>query len=1012
MRVLISHRTILSFTPPKIIRIATSRGKRQADTFAPGELNTSHEQFHPFWSLVPHYTAHASLVSDQNCPVAARAKLEIGMADEIKDGVAGMLAAGDYLGALKSEAGKAAIEEFAASIVSAEDAAGSTCAGTDETLLLALASLNAFLQINVTGPVLEDVPAFAPDMEELRKDCLRTLEVDGVSPYQYIPYLELFCLARRIVLSAPGRAGRVEGAGLSLAWMRLRVHIWHYKLLTQPHLGAGSTFAKSSQWSDVPSLISLVSDSMETVRKEVLDREIWAEGESSWSKAEKMECALELVNCEIMLGRDDKAREGLKEAVEMSGLEYVLTGALGKKTKFQDESKSQLVVLARSAEEATGGGAQPEALPLNDDVLLEKTAFDDVRGNGTTDASIPARLKDLGPDAQPQLDPLDQIILLTEATLKDAFSPLDVLTSTEVLPYAQRVLADKSTNWQVYTQALIVRSRTEVHRSRTVERGVLQLQAVVDQIVVDTSPAPGSSEGNVPSIAVTPADSKPTSFLPAPKPNESAPATERLKYVNAVSTPPRWHLESELAYGWAGIGSLVSALEIFKRLRLWPEVALCLASATASDGTERSGGEEKGRGVIRWRLFHRTGQDSSAPPVDADDEKIEDVTRLSGDDWMGPERTPPPNAARLWCILGDIEDEPAHYERAWTLSNARFSRAQRSLGEHYIQKKDFARARDAYSKAVHVNRLSPDMWSRLGDIHLRLGEFEPAAEAFSRAIGAASDVVGGEDARTWSNLGSSLYSMYCDAIDNLRNEATAKADGEEGKAGEEEIANPAKLLGQSLNAYKRGANLSRENWRIWDNVLTLATRTTPPSLVDMVLATQNILRIRQTEEALDSAVLSVLLREGLLMRDREGAVAGKPYEPKRGTIERTVVLLFEDVVAPLITARPELWELVSRERLWRNDYAGSIDASERAWRAAVAKLSDEEASFKELVRRTDELVSALENFGTEVEAIGEKWRGKARSAVRSALGKGRGKWEGGEEWGVLEKLMEGLKNQA
>ncbi|KAL2111125.1 hypothetical protein VUR80DRAFT_273 [Thermomyces stellatus] len=932
------------------------------------------------------------------------------MAGETKDDIAGMLSDGDYLGILRSEAGRAAIEEFVSSVTSTEGAAKTEGgAATHEALLVALASLNAFLQINVTGPVLEGVPAFSPDLESLRKKCLAALEVDGVSPYQYIPSLELYCLARHLILNFPSKPGRIGGTALSLAWMKLRIRVWHYKLLTQPHLGPGSTFAKSSQWSDVPSLISLVHESMDEVRKEVLDTEVWAEGVSSWSTDERVQCALELVNCEVMLGREDKAREGLKEVVGLSGFQYVLTGALGKRTKFQEESKSQLVVLAKSAEEAIGSGAQPEALPLNDDVLLEKTVFDDVKSNGANDASIPVALRDLTPDAQPQLDPLDQIVLLTEATLKDAFSPLDALTSEEVLPYAQRVISDKSTNWQIYTHALIVRSRVEVHRSRTVERGVLQLQAVVDQILVDTTPAGPS--GDVPSVAVTPADSKPTSFFPAPKPHESAPATERLRYVDAIAAPPRWHLESELAYGWAGVGSLVSALEIFKRLRLWAEVALCLASAAASDGNGRSGGEEKARGVVRWRLFHRTGADASSTPVDADDESIEDVTRLSGDDWMGPERAPSPNAARLWCILGDIEDEPAHYERAWEISNARFSRAQRSLGEHYIKAKNFPAARDAYKKAVHVNRLSPEMWSRLGDIHLRLAEFEPAAEAFSRAIGAANDVVGGEDARTWSNLGSALYSIYLEKMEALAG-GSAAADGEEGRPGEEEVENPSKILEKSLNAYKRGANLARENWKIWDNVLTLASRTTPPSLVDMVIAMQNILRIRHSEEAVDADVLSVLLREGLLMKEKEGAVPGQVYEPKRGTIERMVVLLFEDVVVPMITSRPELWELVSRERLWRHDYAGGIDASERAWRAAVAALSDEKAGYKSLVGRTDELVSVLENYGPEVESIGEKWRTKARSAVRSAMGKGRGKWEGEEEWKALESLMEGLKSSS
>ncbi|SPO01502.1 related to TPR repeat-containing protein [Cephalotrichum gorgonifer] len=954
---------------------------------------------------------------------------------EERAGLAGMVERGEYLDVLRTEAGKNAITEFVSYLDSAEDkaVAAPSSSHDDDSLLVALAALDAFLQINVTGPAIEGIPPFATDTGKLQKDCLRVLEVDGVAPYAYIPSLELFCLARRIILGAGAKEGRIGGSRVSLGWAKLRIHVWHYKLLTQPQLG-GSTFSKSSQWSEVPSLVALILAAMEGVRKEVLDGEVWADAPSEWTTEEKAECALELANCDIMLGRDESAREGVKEAAGLSGFQYVLSGALGKRTKFQETSLSQLVVLAKSASAEVGeSGAQPKALDLNDETLLEKIAFDKAQEDGSKAGTVPEALKDLAPDAQPQLVPLDQIALLTEATVKDAFSPPDDLTSEEVLPYAQRVLDDKATNWQIYTQALIVRSRVETHRSRTVERGVLQLQAVVDQVVVDTTPvAPTEPEAGVPAITLTePSKDAPTSFFPAPKPDESAPASERLRYIHALSTPPRWHLESELAYGWASVGSLISALEIFKRLRLWAEVALCLASAEPSDESGRTGGEEKARGIIRWRLFNRTGADGSVS-IDADDEDVPDVTRMKADDWKGPERSPPPNAPRLWCILGDLEDDPSHYERAWEISGSRYSRAQKSLAELYIQKNDYPAARDAYRKAVYVNRLSPDMWSRLGDIHLRLGEFSDAADAFGRAIGAASDVASGEDARTWSNMGSALYSMYCNALDAAvdairkggdigdEEEVTPAADEEEDEEprhvapkGEKD---PEKLLAQSLNAYKRGAGLQRDNWRIWDNVLTIASRTIPPSLQDMIIATQNIIRIRNTEEALDAAVLSVLLREGVLSQERTPAAEGI-HEPARGTVERAVVRLLEDDVVPLITKRSDLWELISRERIWRNDFAGGVDASERAWRAAVAALASADADAGEegwatLVTRTDELVSLLENFGPDIEAIGERWRGKARNAVRSALGKGRGKWEGSEGWAALEGLMEGLKKES
>ncbi|KND91548.1 Essential for maintenance of the cell wall protein 1 [Tolypocladium ophioglossoides CBS 100239] len=956
-------------------------------------------------------------------------------------------------------------------------------ASTAEILAVGLAALDAFLQANVTGPILPpdhiasienrfvkawtassrsaDINASPSSaLQRLRRACLGHLDVDGVSPYAHISYLELFSLARYVFTNAlaGGSESVLEveppssgGAGKhNVAWMRLRINIWHYKLLTQPSLGPGSNFTKSSQWSDVPTLASNILDSMDTLLGRISGEEVWSTAET-WSREEKAQFLVEAANNYILLGRYDKAKDALKDAAQLSGLVYALSGALGKRTKFQEKSTSQLVVLARSggqdaAAEDAKDDVQPDTLQLNDDTLLEEIHF--TKESNGNEAALPPSLADLSPDHQPQLSPLDQIILLTEATIKDAFSRIDTLTSEEVLPFAVRVLADKSTNWQIYTQALLVRSRIEVHRSRTVERGVLQLQAVADQVLTDTTGAPKQPEApakedtdavDVPAVQVTgpgqdaaAANSQaPTSFLPAPKASESAPAHIRLRYIHALCTPPRWHLESELAYAWAGVGSLSSALEIFKRLRLWAEVALCLASAAAVDdaGGRGSGGEEKAKAIIRWRLFHQSEDDASVS-TGPDDEGVEDSTILKIKDYSGPERTPPPtNAARLWCILGDLESNPSHYERAWEISKRRYARAQKSLGEHYLQQKDWNKAQEAYKLATTVNRLSPEIWSRLGDVSLRLGKFEEAAEAFNRSISSATDTAGGEDARTWSNLGSALWSLYCEVDGDAKDDSTAQdVDDKESEDRPRPTTgasrDPSTLLTQALAAYKKGASIAHENWRIWDNVLTLASRMRPPPVPEIVLAFKHIIRIRKSEEAIDADVISALLQDVVLVKETDAASG--VYDPPRGSMERLVTRLLEEEVVPLITQRSELWVLVARLRTWRRDYAGAIDASERAWRAAVgssgsgsagllpgdsasANWTADEAAWAEAVERTDELVSVLENWGPDVETVGARWRGKARSAVRSVMGRGRGSWEGSDGWRTLEGIMEGLK---
>ncbi|KAI8272422.1 TPR repeat-containing protein, partial [Colletotrichum sp. SAR11_240] len=878
------------------------------------------------------------------------------------------VAEGAYVDVLTSPVAKDVIARFASSLAQTSEQQPPSGSLSEDEIAVGLAALNAFLQSNVTGPVLENVerveklfvealaaadPSAGEDtLKVLRRKSFKELEVDGVSPYPYIPNIELFALARHTFnVSASEEVVTLSDATrLSIPWTRLRINVWHFKLLSQPSLGPGSNFAKASQWIDVPTLAEQITAGLDAVRKQLLDEDVWATGESAaaWSREEKVQFLLEAANTHIMLGRDDKAREALKEATQLNSFAYALSGALGKRTKFQEKSTSQLVVLAKSdvpeevvEEEKTG----PEAVALNDDTLLEEIQFSkDATGKhgelAAAPSALPAALADLSPDAQPRLSPLDQIILLTEATLKDTFSPVDTLTSEEVLPYAVRVVSDKPTNWQIYTQALLVRSRIEVHRSRTVERGVLQMQAVVDQVVVDTSEAPRPkaedvADVDVPAIAVTSPDTtttttsqqqKPTSFFPAAKDTDTAPAHVRLQYIHALSSPPRWHLESELAYSWAGVGSLVSALEIFKRLRLWAEVALCLASSASADDEDGrgSGGEQKARAIVRWRLFHKTGNPAAVEHADPDTELEdgEDVTYLKPDAFQGPERVPPPpNAPRLFCILGDLENDPAHWERAWEVSKHRFARAQKSLGEHWLQQKDWTKALEAYQAATRCNRLSPELWGRLGDISLRMGNFGDAAEAYGRAIGAAGEVVGGEDARTWSNLGSSLWSMYLETVEDLKKKMLDDKKKEDDDEEEQEVEHvhsdvkdPATLLSQALAAYKRGAQIAQENWRIWDNVLTLASRMRPPAVLDMVLALRAIMRIRKTEDALDDDVLRALLNEALLTKQKAEDDGHGVYTPPRGTVERAVVALFEESVVPLITTRSELWGLVVKLR--------------------------------------------------------------------------------------------------
>jgi tetratricopeptide (TPR) repeat protein len=891
--------------------------------------------------------------------------------------------------------------------------------GSAQALLTGLASFNAFLQANVTGPPLSrDSLLFGSvveprEVEERRKQCVSNLTIDGLSVYQYIPHVELFTFARAIFTEYFPRV--VSGKILDSKWMRIRINAYHQRLLSSGMSNTRLTDSVASLQTQVE--VDLIS----------LEKEILAEN-SAFSTEAKVQFVLEKAQIFIMHGLEVKAKENVQQAKAVSQFSYALSGALGKKTKFQQKDTSQLVVFAKSHEDSKVAAKSsalsprsqiavdlpihnkvelggPSAVELNDDTLLESIHFTKAEKDEKSD--LPSDLADLQPDKQPQLKPLDQIILLTEATLKDAFLPQDKLNSEEVLPFAVRVLNDKPTNWQIYTQALLVRSRIESHRSRTMERSVLQLQAIVDQIIAEIEKYISGGDG-IPQIHVT-------QFLPSPKESESAPVTERLKYIHQLNTPTRWEIETELAYAWSKAGSLVSAMEIFKRLKLWAEVALCYHSV---------GQEDKALQVIRRQLYYS----SKGPEMDKYSVDAEEVI---AEKWRGEIRTPPPpHAPRLWCILGDLEQDPSCWESAWEISNKHYARAQRTLGEYYIRQDELEKARDAYLKATVVNRQNGETWSRLGDIDLKVGNWDGAIIAYQQAI-----MIDDDDAKTYSNLGSALLSKHTE-MTQLQKPGTSERPkdsavtevlddeepGTQTQGSSDVQQNIKEILRQSLIAYRRGASLAYDNWQIWDNVITIAGRMSPPSFPEILMGMKAVIRIRSPtsgENAVDIDILRALVGEVLASEKDENPITmeGGIYTPPRGSLPRAVIDMVDSDVIPLITQRSELWALVEKLQLYRKDYQGALACAEKRWRIATAGdawLEDNEL-WTIVADATDGLVSAFENYGPQEKSSGsgvvEKgWKMKARSAVRSILGKVKDVWGETEEYSMLEQRLEELKN--
>ncbi|KAM5432003.1 hypothetical protein MferCBS31731_007673 [Microsporum ferrugineum] len=879
------------------------------------------------------------------------------------------------------------------------------------------AALDSFLQANVTGPPLSfgaevvfpsTVRESHGTLRAVRDSLIRDLSVNGEAVYKLIPNVELFAVARAILTHEEV----VKQGGESILGLtgRMRVNFLHQKMLNE---SADSLQAAIYEDLDAIGTHVLSDDDKSSLTKE--------------RRTEKVRFMLERAVIHTHHGHDSKARADLFQAAATNGFEFALTGKLGRRTKFQDRDISQLVVVAKSAEDnATeqqekDKNSDPKNLNLNDDTLLESIAFKkDQDQDGLKQASVsvqdgsslPASLANIDASDQPRLNPLDSIMLLSLASAITNTSPEDGLTREETIPYAVRVLEGGSSNWQVYSQALLVRSRIEGYRSRTVERSVLQLQALVDQVIADTAsdtPTPATAEGE---NAASEEQQQPTTFLPRPEASESAPAAERLKYIWLLSFSTRWHLESELAQRWVSLGALRTALDIYERLQMWAEAALCYAA------TDR---EETAKLMVRKQLYQRT---KPATGTDADD----------NDTMQGSELSPlPSDAPRLFCILGDIDHDAAMYERAWTVSNKRYARAQRSLARLYMQEKppNFVKAEQAYKLSLAVNRLNHASWFAMGCIQLELEKWEDAIDSFTRTVQLEET-----DAEAWSNLAVALLNAPPRSTTVLQDIPQQKAldDEEEQENGniEEGKIDKYKQKRDALAALHRAARFKHADHRIWDNILTVGASIPPPSTPfrDVLLAQTRIIEIRgdkDGEKCVDIPVLTALVKT--LTTPREGSSISISYDPsaiRPGSIHARLLRLFDDKIIPLITHSPELWLLVAELEKWRGRPSQALAAHEKAWRATIASCSQgayqmgEEPKWNEIVKATETLVrkgyavyggmdKEAEDGTKQGEDSGElvarDWRFKSRSAVRGILGKGKQFWDGNEGWMRLDALL-------
>ncbi|XP_033610346.1 tetratricopeptide repeat protein 27 [Cryptotermes secundus] len=384
-----------------------------------------------------------------------------------------------------------------------------------EVLCMGIASLQAFVQSNWTGPPLERDSApgssvicwlqswyegSAMNKRQLQDEVTACLVLDGESCCPLMSHPELLLLSRVCLQVCCDRPQPL----LSSQWWLLRCLFIHQQVLDE----VSPTLHKR-----VTSLLE------ELVRCEPL----------MTKEHNQILFHLEAARIHLFYRHVAKSQEHCKMALKAANMKVELTGALGKKTRFQTKEVAQLTVRVSVAENNRTSvipTVQPEHFPkdvrLENEVRLDKIKFSD-----EADGEFP------------NLQPLEQAVVFGVFVQTQKSQPRDELADEELIPYLMCLLS-LPLAWSLQMSALLQRCHLEGHNSRTVERAVMQTEELVHCLA-----------------------------------KEKPDAVSRHHYFYCSHLPPRWKVETELANLLLSIGVVKSALDIFLRLQLWEEVIMC-----------------------------------------------------------------------------------------------------------------------------------------------------------------------------------------------------------------------------------------------------------------------------------------------------------------------------------------------------------------------------------------------------------------------------------------------------